>query len=265
VLHTEVTGAGPRVVLLHGFTQTAASWRPVVEGLSGGHEVVAVDLPGHGGSGAVRAGLWETAALVADDAEAGTYVGYSLGGRVALHVALDRPDAVERLVLVSATAGIDDDGERDERRCADDELAARLEQIGVDAFLEEWLAQPLFADLPAEAAGLEERRANTSEGLAASLRSAGTGSMDPPLWGRLGAIDVPVLVVAGELDTKFRRLGAQLVRAIGDNAELIVVGDAGHAVPFAQPEAFTDALERWFRATDELQAERARPAAKRRP
>jgi 2-succinyl-6-hydroxy-2,4-cyclohexadiene-1-carboxylate synthase len=75
--------------------------------------------------------------------------------------------------------------------------------------------------------------------------------MDPPLWDRLAEIEVPVLVVAGELDAKFRRLGAELVRSIGGNAELVVVAAAGHAVPFEQPERFADALARWFAATDE--------------
>jgi 2-succinyl-6-hydroxy-2,4-cyclohexadiene-1-carboxylate synthase len=238
-------------VLLHGFTQTGASWGPVADDLARDHQVVTVDLPGHGRSGEERAGLWETAALVAEAAGAATYVGYSFGGRVALHVALTSPEVVERLVLVSATAGIDDPEERAERRQADEALAAKLEEIGLDRFLDEWLALPLFESLSPEAAGLDDRRTNTVEGLAASLRSSGTGAMDPPLWDRLAEIEVPVLVVAGELDGRFRRLGARLVRSIGDNAELIVVGDAGHAVPAEQPAPLTDALRRWFQALDD--------------
>ena len=239
------------IVLLHGFTQTSGSWDGVAARLCDRHAVRALDLPGHGAAGEERAGLWETAALVAETGGRATYIGYSLGGRVALHVAIARPDVVERLVLVGATAGIDDDEERAARRRADEELAARIEEIGVDAFLTEWLAQPLFADLPPDAAGLAERRSNTAEGLAASLRASGTGMMDPPLWDRLEPIEAPVLVIAGELDVKFRRLGASLVRGIGDHAELVVVAGAGPAVPFEQPERFTDALERWFEATDE--------------
>jgi len=252
VLHAEVSGAGSRLVLLHGFTQTAGSWQPVTAAFAVDHEVVVVDLPGHGRSGDVRAGLWETAALVAETGASATYIGYSYGGRVALHLALANPAVVERLVLVSTTAGIDDPTERDERRTSDEALAERLEQIGLDDFLEEWLAQPLFADLPAEAAGLEDRRTNTVDGLAASLRSSGTGAMDPPLWDRLAELEMPVLVIAGEADARFRRLGAELVRSIGDNAELIVVGDAGHAVPFEQPESFTDAVRRWFQAVEDV-------------
>jgi 2-succinyl-6-hydroxy-2,4-cyclohexadiene-1-carboxylate synthase len=241
----------PSIVLLHGFTQTSASWQPVADRLGERHDVRAPDLPGHGTATDERAGLWETAAVLAETHGPATYVGYSMGGRVALHVAVAHPEVVERLVLVSATAGIDDDEGRAARRKADEELADRIEAIGVDAFLDEWLAQPLFSGLSGDASGLAERRANTAAGLAASLRASGTGMMDPPLWDRLAAIEVPVLVVAGELDAKFRRLGAELVRSIGGNAELVVVAAAGHPVPFEQPDRFADALERWFAATDE--------------
>ncbi|MBV9951087.1 MAG: alpha/beta fold hydrolase [Acidimicrobiia bacterium] len=241
----------PAIVLLHGFTQTSGSWQAIADRLRDRYDVRTPDLPGHGTAGDERFGLWETAAVVAEGNGPATYVGYSMGGRVALHVAIAHPEVVERLVLVSATAGIDHDEERAARRQADEELADRIEAIGVDAFLDEWLAQPLFTGLPADAPGLAERRANTAAGLAASLRTSGTGMMDPPLWDRLAAIESPVLVVAGELDGKFRRLGAQLVRSIGDNAELVVVAGAGHAVPFEAPERFTDALERWFAVTDE--------------
>jgi 2-succinyl-6-hydroxy-2,4-cyclohexadiene-1-carboxylate synthase len=242
------------IVLLHGFTQTAGSWQTVAERLRDRHDVRAIDLPGHGTAADERAGLWETAALVAEAGGPATYVGYSMGGRVALHLTLAHPEVVERLVVVSATAGIDDDGERAARVAADEALADRIEQIGVDAFLDEWLAQPLFAGLPVDASGLAERRTNTAEGLAASLRASGTGMMDPPLWDRLDAIEVPVLAIAGEQDSKFRRLGARLVRAVGANAELVIVAGAGHAVPFEQPERFIDAVDRWFEASDDASA-----------
>ena len=161
------------------------------------------------------------------------------------------PELVERLVLVGATAGIDDADERAERRAADEALADRSRQIGVDAFLDEWLAQPLFAGLPAEAAGLEDRRHEHRRraGRRPAPRRApapGPAAVGPPR----PSSTMPVLVVAGERDAKFRRLGARLVRSIGANAELIVVGDAGHAVPFEQPESFADAVRRWFDAIE---------------
>jgi pimeloyl-ACP methyl ester carboxylesterase len=140
------------------------------------------------------------------------------------------------------TAGIDDDEERAARRAADGVLADRLEDIGTDAFLDEWLAQPLFAGLPADGRGARSRDA---AGLAWSLRLAGTGTQEP-LWDRLGELAMPVLVVAGERDEKFRTLGARLVEGIGANAELAVVADAGHAAHLERPDGFLAAVRPWL-------------------
>jgi len=245
VLHNETRGAGPRVVLLHGFTQTGRSWAPIAADLATDHEVVAVDLPGHGGSGSVHADLVESARQVAELGGRGSYVGYSLGGRVALQLALDHPDVVERLVLVSTTAGIEDDAQRAARRTADEALADDIERDGVDAFLGRWLAHPLFATLDATLAGLDDRRRNTAEGLAASLRLSGTGTMHP-LWDRLGELDLPLLVVSGELDAKFCTIGERLVADIGPNASMTVIQRAGHAVPFEQPDKSVVAMRRFL-------------------
>ena len=202
MLPIDVHGRGPRVVLVHGFTHTGRTWGPLLPALAAAHQVVAVDLPGHGRSAGYRAGLWEAARLLGEACGQGAYLGYSMGGRVCLHLALAAPYLVRRLVLVGATAGIQDAGERAARRRDDEAQAAAIERDGVDAFLERWLAQPLFAGLPPDAGGVEERRTNTAAGLAASLRLSGTGAQEP-LWDRLGALTVPVLVVAGERDERF--------------------------------------------------------------
>jgi 2-succinyl-6-hydroxy-2,4-cyclohexadiene-1-carboxylate synthase len=172
-----------------------------------------------------------------------------MGARVVLHLALIRPDLVERLVLVSGTAGIDDVHERAARRAADDALAAGIEADGVDAFLIRWLSQPLFAGLAEDAADVEARHTNTAEGLASSLRLAGTGTMDPPLWNRLGEIaraGFPVLAVVGERDAKFRALGRRLVDGIGPSARLAIIEGAGHACHLEAPEAFRAELTRFL-------------------
>ena len=241
MLPTRVTGR--RVVLLHGFTQTGASWDAIARDLAGrGFETIAPDLPGHGRAARVEANLWASADLAAEAGGPAAYVGYSLGGRVALHVALAHPATVTGLVLVSATAGIDDADERAVRRASDNAMAAELESAGdagLGAFLDRWLAGPLFATLPAHAAGLQVRLTNTAAGLASSLRQAGTGTQEP-LWGRLGELRMPVLVVAGSLDPKFVAAAERLAAAIGPNATLRVVDGAGHAVPLEQPEQFAD-------------------------
>ncbi|MHB8506777.1 MAG: alpha/beta fold hydrolase, partial [Acidimicrobiales bacterium] len=154
MLATTKRGKGSRVVLIHGFSQSADSWLPLTSRLSAVHQVVAVDAPGHGASAAVRADLAAGADLIAAAGGRAAYVGYSMGGRFALHVALRHPDVVERLVLVSATAGIDDPSERAARAAGDERIARRIERDGVAAFLDWWLERPLFATVPRHAAGL---------------------------------------------------------------------------------------------------------------
>jgi 2-succinyl-6-hydroxy-2,4-cyclohexadiene-1-carboxylate synthase len=235
-----------RVVLAHGFTQTLATWGPVGQRLAERWEVVRVDLPGHGGSGDIRVGFEEAAGLVGKAGGVAAYVGYSLGGRLCLRLALDRPDLVPALVLIGGSPGIADPGGRAERRAADEALARRIERDGVEAFLDAWLAGPLFATLPVEAAGREERLANTAEGLAYALRRLGTGAQEP-LWDRLGELRPPVLLVAGELDAKFAGIAREMAAAIGPAARVALVPGAGHAAHLERP-AETAALVEEFLA-----------------
>ena len=216
---------------MHGFTQTAVSWAPVVERLR--HEAVAPEVPSD-------LGLWDTAGALAEQAGCGIWVGYSMGGRIALHVALAHPSAVTGLVLVSATAGIDDDAERSRRREADDALAARVESIGAEAFLDEWLAEPLLHGAPAD----RDARSHDASALARSLRRQGTGTQEP-LWDRLGEITAPVLVVVGERDTKYLALADRLAAAL-PRAERSVIADAGHTCHLEQPDAFVAVLDDWL-------------------
>ncbi len=229
-----------RLILVHGFTQTGRSWAPILPALDH-YDVSTPDLPGHGTKAGLHVPMVEAARLLGEEGGHGTYVGYSLGGRVALQLALDRPDLVERLVLVSASAGIEDDDDRAARKEADEALAAALEDGGVDAFLDEWLAQPLFATLAPEKAGLEARRENTAAGLAASLRLMGQGSMEP-LWRRLLDLRMPVLVVAGELDEAYCLQAVHLGGWMGEVASLALVPMAGHACHLEHPDRFVKLL-----------------------
>ncbi len=232
-----------RAVLAHGFTQTARSWAGIEQRLSRlapGIDTIAVDLPGHGTASNVVTDLWGAADHLVETGGAGAYVGYSMGGRVALHAALAHPDRVERLVLVGATAGIDDSDERAERRSSDDRLADRIAAIGVEAFIDEWLTNPLFAGLDERSAGRDDRLRNTVDGLASSLRTCGTGSQDP-LWSRLGELACPTLVLVGERDAKFTALGERLVGALPES-RLVVIPDCGHSVHLEQPDATASEL-----------------------
>lgn len=235
------------IVLLHGFTQNSRCWSPFDDLLSTDHEIVAIDLPGHGDSAAIVSDLEGAAQLVAAVIEPSIVVGYSMGGRIALHLALARPDLVRGLVLIGATAGIDDPHERAARRDADDRLADHLTAIGLDAFLDEWLAQPLFAGLDDRSAHRDARRHNTTAGLDASLRLAGTGTQEP-LWDRIGVLDMPVLVMAGSDDAKFSEIGARLVTSIGSNATMVSVDRAGHSAHLERPEDCVRAIRDWWTA-----------------
>lgn len=172
------------------------------------------------------------------------YVGYSQGGRLCLQLALDRPDVVHRLVLVSASPGIADDDARATRRAADERLAREIERDGVDAFLERWLAQPLFATLPKDRSGIDQRRAgNTVERLTYQLRVLGQGAQ-PSNWDRLGELRMPVLLIVGELDTKYVDIAQRMAERIAD-VRVEIIPAAGHACHLEQPERVAHLLSTW--------------------
>jgi len=253
-------GSGPRMVFVHGFTQTGRSWLPVAETFAVDHEVVLIDAPGHGRSSHVRTDLRLGADLIANVGGLATYVGYSMGSRFLLHLALAYPHLVRSLALLGCTGGISNDDERNERRAADEALAEEIESGGVDAFLQKWLAQPMFATLPDYAKGLDDRSQNTAAGLAGSLRMAGTGSQ-LPLWNRLRTIQAPTLTMAGELDTKYTALGIQLAAAIGRRGVFRAVPAAGHAAHLEHPFAVVSIMRQWL--TDIHQNPRARTGTTR--
>jgi 2-succinyl-6-hydroxy-2,4-cyclohexadiene-1-carboxylate synthase len=232
------------LVLLHGFTQTRQSWRRTVAALGGSYRALAPDLPGHGLASERRPASFAACAAYVRALADGpcTLVGYSMGGRIALHTALTITGLADRLVLVGASPGLADPAEREARRHADDELAERIEAIGVEAFAEEWGAQPLFAgqDPRVAAAAHADRLRNTAAGLAAALRGLGTGVMEP-LWDRLPELAIPVTLVVGEREEKFRALAERMAAAIPDCRYEVVAG-AGHATQLERPEAVAAAI-----------------------
>jgi 2-succinyl-6-hydroxy-2,4-cyclohexadiene-1-carboxylate synthase len=245
MLSNKQFGNGPRAVLVHGFTQTHETWVDVIESLKQNFEVIAVDAPNHGDSCDISLNLESGAKAIGEVGGNATYIGYSLGGRFCLTLALAEPQLVSRLVLISTTAGIEDKELRSERIRNDEELARRIEQIGVNQFIDEWLNQSLFAGLNNETNQRGVRLKNTAIGLSSSLRLCGAGRQQPT-WSRLKELTMPVLVIAGANDEKYRRLAERLVSEIGDNATLKIVENSGHTPHLEQPEIFQDLLSNFI-------------------
>jgi 2-succinyl-6-hydroxy-2,4-cyclohexadiene-1-carboxylate synthase len=232
-------------VWLHGFTQTKGSAHAFRSILAGTNELLTLDLPGHGENAGISASLDETAKLLADVLPQEPFVlgGYSFGARVALHVALHFPERVRTLVLLGATRGIQEPREREERRRSDDALAARIEVIGAEAFIEEWLAREMFSSLPNDPL---ERAARSFDatGLANSLRFAGTGTQRW-LAPELSNLSMPTMALAGALDQKFSLEATAIAGSVVHGTSKIVP-DARHAAHLEQPEATGSLVQRFI-------------------
>ena len=246
-LNVERMGSGPPLVLLHGFTGSAMSWGPLAEMLAARNTVLAVDIAGHGDSSKPdeldryaieQAARDAVAALLAFGVRRSSWLGYSMGGRLALYIAAAVPGAVDRLVLIGASPGLADPGEREARRAADEALADRIEAGGVPAFVDYWEALPLFATQARLPAGMRlairrGRLANDARGLANSLRGMGTGAQ-PSLHDQLGSIEAPALLLAGAQDAKFAAIAGEMAAAM-PAARAHPVPDAGHAAHIEKP------------------------------
>ena len=235
----------PTVLLLHGFTHTGSSWEPVVAALGERYRAIAPDLRGHGtASEAVPVSLEAVLGDLEPSIGSGevSLVGYSMGGRIALHAALAWSDRVSRLILIGASPGIAEPDEREARRAADERLAEAIESSSIEAFARRWARTPVLAGPPEEvrARAHADRLRTTPPGLARALRGLGTGVL-PPLWDRLGELAMPVTLIVGERDGKFRALGEEM-RASIPSCELVVVPRAGHAVHLEAPARIAQAI-----------------------
>jgi 2-succinyl-6-hydroxy-2,4-cyclohexadiene-1-carboxylate synthase len=232
-------------LLLHGFAGTGRSWDAVIQAAADPQwRPNSPDLPGHGSAGAVpEGGIPSLAASLAEEhGPIGTLAGYSMGGRIALQMALDHPGCAQRLVLISMSPGMEGPDERASRSRADHELAAQFEEISAEEVADTWLSGPLFAADPPEVQALAREQILASEpaGLAQALRGYGPGEMQP-LWDRLPELEVPVTVVVGERDARYRTI-AERMSALIPGAEVVVVPGAGHALPRGAPGAIAALL-----------------------
>jgi 2-succinyl-6-hydroxy-2,4-cyclohexadiene-1-carboxylate synthase len=246
----------PAVLFLHGFMGSGADWADAISALDERFSCVAPDLPGHGRSLGLtpQAYTIEGAAKMLRELLGGleisraTLVGYSMGGRLALYLALRHPERCSGLFLESASPGLESGAEREARREADEERARRLESGEFEEFLRDWYRQPLFASLARREglveAMIEARSQNDPVELARSLRGMGTGSQ-PSLWGELDGLEAPVLAVAGELDAKYVGISWRMARS-GPKVRAAVIPGAGHSVRAEVPGVYLALLKRFL-------------------
>lgn len=246
-LSTRIIGSGTPIAFVHGFTQTKDSWLPILNALTTPVLATLIDAPNHGESSESLT-LQQASEAIADMAEGCTLVGYSMGARMSLMAALHSPRSFTRLVLISGTAGLNSEEERQQRRDSDEKLAQHIEEIGVEDFIDEWLRNPLFAGLSRDSARIEDRLTNTAQGLATSLRLCGTGTQ-PPLWDLLHTLTMPVLLIAGDKDPKFCAI-AERMHSLLPDSELHIHSGVGHTVHLEDTAGCAAVLDDWLRRTE---------------
>jgi 2-succinyl-6-hydroxy-2,4-cyclohexadiene-1-carboxylate synthase len=246
----------PDVLFLHGFMGSSADWRGVKDAIGDRAFCIVPDLPGHGASVGLAPGAYTmegTAQAVIrtlDEIEVRrpVVVGYSMGGRLALYLALRPPERCAGLVRESSSPGIESAREREARIDADEDKAKRLVHEDFERFLEDWYGQPLFAPL-ARNEGLlrrtiEARRRNDPWELARSLRGMGTGSQ-PSLWEELGGLAVPALAVAGERDGKYAGISSRMA-SVSPKVGAVVLPGVGHNAHDEAPSEYSALLGRFL-------------------
>lgn len=247
-------GEGPPLLLLHGFTGDRSAWQSVAPALGAKNQLIMPDLPGHGCSDTPEcAAAWHMSSVAADlislldalELPQIHLLGYSMGGRLALYLALRYPRRCISLTLESASPGIADEKERMARQQSDNQLADHIEARGIAWFAEYWQALTMWASqarLPPQLRLVQRKQRMRCHpaGLAGSLRGMGAGAQ-PSLWESLPGIQLPTLLIVGALDSKFRRINAAMAKSIPD-ARLAIIDGAGHNTHLEKPRQFARLL-----------------------
>jgi 2-succinyl-6-hydroxy-2,4-cyclohexadiene-1-carboxylate synthase len=246
----------PVIVFLHGFLGNRGDWSEVIQLSSRRYRFLSIDLPGHGDS------LISAESLYAMEASAELVLatlaslrvsrfhllGYSMGGRLALYMALRHPEMIESLILESASPGIENIEEREKRRRADAELSCRILSCSVESFIDEWYDRPLFETMKRHPERLAQLKASRqglfAGGLAASLRQMGTGSQ-PSLWQKLDTIESPTLLLVGERDNTFRAIAEQM-KMKSNRLAIRVLAECGHNCHWENPRLFAEAMVEFY-------------------
>ncbi|WP_406686396.1 2-succinyl-6-hydroxy-2,4-cyclohexadiene-1-carboxylate synthase [Rossellomorea vietnamensis] len=251
----EVKGEGDPLVFLHGFTGDTTTWSRITDQLSVNFRCVSIDLIGHGRTespkDATRYTMERGAADICSlldklDIANAVLVGYSMGGRMALHFSLTYPEKVKALILESASPGLRTSEEREDRRKKDHALADRIEREGIEDFVDFWQEIPLFASQKrlsdGERSDIRQQRLNQSAtGLSNSLKGMGTGAQDS-LWDRLDELTCPVRLLVGELDHKFIHIAGEM-KKLNPDFQILTFSNTGHAIHVEESRKFGTIIE----------------------
>lgn len=247
-------GTGAPLVFLHGFTGSSYNWLQFLDIFSDQFHVVLLDLPGHGRTSSPADPERYSMDLVSHDLitifqalnlSNVNLLGYSMGGRLAIYMAVKYPTYFKSLIIESASPGLESAALRQARIKSDNRLASDIEEIGIPEFIERWQQMPLFSTQKGLSVEQKEnlrlqRFNNTAIGLANTLRGMGTGQQ-PSLWSELNTIHLPVLILAGELDQKFSSIARQITATI-PNAELNIITGAGHNIHLEKSQRFISSV-----------------------
>lgn len=246
----EFAGQGEPLLLLHGFTGSHENWKPFLHEWCTSHQMVMLDILGHGRSDCPREPSRYTIEQIVSDIKdileefkiTKTHIlGYSMGGRLAFAFAVKYLNHVSSLIVESSSPGIENRQERSKRVREDEALADFIIEKGMPAFVDYWEELPLFSSqksLPDHIRDKirNQRLDNDPLGIANSLRGMGSGRQ-PSLWDCLHSLQIPVYVIIGDKDEKFCRIAQKMSKKL-PNAETIVVENAGHAVHVEKPEIY---------------------------
>lgn len=247
------------LVFLHGMTLNGRDWEPVVQALANGLTLVTVDLLGHGRSQVpespehygIEAVVEQVRVMIKElGLGCARWVGYSMGGRILLQLAVRHPDLIESMILESTTPGIESEERRKKRRRKDNKLAKYLESRGLEAFVDRWMSAPMFESQQSVSAKRRERARqlrlqNDPEGLKNCLRELGRGKV-PHVWNDLDQLTMPVKLITGDLDDKHRKIHERMHGKL-PNSSVTVIDGVGHNVHFEDPETFVEECVKFWK------------------
>lgn len=241
--------------MLHGFLGRWSEWKSIIKKLGDDFGFIAIDLPGHGHSVNFTSGIYDfriVAEAIIDILEQNKYfpcslLGYSMGGRLALYLAVFYPQYFSHIIVESATPGLQTKHQIIKRKQWEQGIIQKLEELSVSQFIKEWYEAPMFLSLRKHKNFIKlikQREQNDRRGLINALTNLGTGVM-PNLWEKCAQIAMPLFYIVGEKDLKCNRI-AKKINKKNPKSTIYTVENCGHNVHFENPDIFCDIVRNIF-------------------